>query len=146
MYAHLRQAGVILVLCLLTSTTHASKLIDDTTLGIWVDSTLGVAARFGLALEPSSERDVLVAGGEVGTNGSKQFIGYRSICGRQCSSPGVAGIELAHWRTRQPLLLADDHADYVGVSVYTIFFRFGLMLPASRGAHVSVTTAVGVGF
>lgn len=133
-----------LLLCLFTSTAQAFKLLDDATTGVWADSTLGVSARFGGAWKADSD-SAWVAGGEVGTHSSKQFVGYRSSCFR-CSAPGWMVLELAHWRTRSTTFLADNHSDYVGVSLQALFIRMGIMLPVTRGAHVSITTGVGLSY
>ncbi|MEY4764442.1 MAG: hypothetical protein RI907_1115 [Pseudomonadota bacterium] len=118
-------------------------VLQYSTLGVWAQAPLGLSARLGVAL-PYKNGLSWVAGGEFGSKGSKQFVGWRSDF--TPSGYGWGTFELARWQTRQEPLLSDAHTTYYGGEAQIAFLRAGLMFPQGAFHHPKLTLGIGVSY
>lgn len=123
--------------------TKSSDPLKYVTVGVWADAPLGLAGRAGLAL-PLDKESALTVGGEIGTGGNKQFVGWRTLI----ATHGVAwgGVDIVHWRTNSHAIGADNRQDYYGIEGQLLFFRAGAMFPKGGDGHPTLTLGVGLSF
>jgi hypothetical protein len=134
--------------CRAESDSVAKGFMKHTTVGVWAGAPLGLSGRLGLAVPLDDGKFSVTAGGEVGTQGNKYFVGVRSIY----AGHGVAwgGVDLAHWKLKSNPPLARADTDYVGLEAQLYVFRAGVMVPVSSrsggSGSVRVTLGLGLGY
>lgn len=116
--------------------------LGDPTVGVWYSAPLGASVRLGLGFNSdrsSLGREDVVAGVELGQQGSKQFVGLRTV-----TQMGWGGIEFAHWKTKSSPVVGSPNAEYVGVEGQLLMFRMGVMVPLENADSPKLTFGIGM--
>ncbi|MEY4764628.1 MAG: hypothetical protein RI907_1301 [Pseudomonadota bacterium] len=127
---------------------HADTPISDLlqrhlTVGVWAGAPLGLSGRLGAAWPLDKELSV-TAGQEWGTEGKKQFIGFRALY--LGHGVGWGGVDLAHWRTKQQPLMASKETDYYGLEAQLLVVRAGVMWPEGQPTRPRLTLGLGISY